>query len=80
METAQIDETVLSPEPKPKRIRTKDARIERDLKKYPILPPCNSKCRLSCSENMDSGLGQEIWKKSFKERRSFLNSNVNILV
>ena len=83
MEVDDNDETVLSPPPRPTQIRSKAGRAIRELKKYPILPPCNSKCRFTCSENIDSGLRHEIWKKfrngSFEERRSFLNANVNIV-
>ena len=82
METSEIDETLSSPKPTPKQLKSKGARAERDLRKYPLLPPCNSKCRLSCSERVDSGLRRQIWHKfrsgSFEERRNFLNAHVNV--
>ena len=75
MEVDDNDETVLSPPPRPTQIRSKAGRALRELKKFPILPPCNSKCRFTSSENIDLGLRHEIWNKfrkgSFEERRSF---------
>ena len=51
--------------------------------KYPLLPPCNSKCSLSCTEKVDNDFRHGIWYKfrsfRFKERRQWLDAHVTVL-
>ena len=51
--------------------------------KYPLLPPCNSKCSLSCTEKVDKDFRHGIWYKfrsfRFKERWQWLDAHVTVL-
>ena len=47
------------------------------------LPPCEDKCRKRCMEHFDEIVRENIrsyyWKKTFSERRQWLNGHITIL-
>ena len=76
-------ETILSPNERRKRPRSKTDILNRNLSKYPLLPPCQTNCFLSCKENIEeetrSQIRHNFRSMEFEDRRKFLNEYVTVL-
>ena len=72
---------VLENGPKKKRARRQVKKLERNAKKYPVLPPCKESCSKRCITNFSSDdrtlINSRFWKLSLTDRRQWLAAYIN---
>ena len=68
---------------KQERARTARNKIERNLAKYMILPPCTNKCEKKCTEwlvtennHIREGINKRFWSLDFATRRQWLDGHI----